>query len=355
MKFGFKASAEQFTARDLVEQAVHAEAVGMDSVLVSDHFQPWRVAGGHSPFSLAWLAAAGERTERIVLGTSVLAPHFRYNPAVIAQAFGTLAELNPGRLLLGVGTGEALNEVAAGWGGPTPPDETPESGVGSGHEWPRFPERIARLHEAITLIRSLWTGDRVSFEGSYFSTVGAALADVPEGGMPIYIAAGGPKAARLAGRLGDGFICTSGKGMELYRDRLLPALVEGAEEGGRHPEDIERMIEIKLSYHPDPTKALENTRFWAPLSLSPEQKHGLPGPLEIEAAADALPLAEVAKRWIVSSDPDEAVQAIAAYLDLGFTHLVVHAPGADQREFLDLFAADLLPRLRQLPIRKHMS
>ena len=149
--------------------------------------------------------------------------------------------------------------------------------------------------------------------------------------MPIYIAAGGPQVARYAGRAGDGFICTSGKGMELYEEKLLPAVAEGLEKAEREPGSIDRMIEIKLSYDPDPERALENTRFWAPLALTADQKAGLEDPIEMGRAGDALPIEQVASRWIVASDPDDAVAKIKPYVDLGFTHLVFHAPGEDQR------------------------
>lgn len=332
LKLGYKASAEQFGPRELVEIAVLAEEHGLDSATVSDHFQPWRHKGGHAPFSLAWMAAVGERTQRIQLGTSVLTPTFRYNPAVIAQAFATMGCLYPDRVMLGVGTGEALNEIATGYTG----------------EWPEFKERFARLREAVDLMRALWTGDRVDFDGEYYKTVGASIYDVPKGGIPIYIAAGGPLVARYAGRAGDGFICTSGKGMDLYTEKLMPAVAEGAAKAGRTVGDIDRMIEIKISYDTDPELALENTRFWAPLSLTAEQKHSITDPIEMEAAADALPIEQIAKRWIVASDPDHAVEQIKPYLDAGLNHLVFHAPGHDQRRFLDLFQRDLAPRLRAL-------
>src|SRR6201994_2652991 len=331
-KLGYKASAEQFAPRELVELAVAAEAHGMDSATVSDHFQPWRHEGGHAPFSLAWMTAVGERTKRLFLGTSVLTPTFRYNPAVIAQAFATMGCLYPDRIFLGIGTGEALNEIATGYEG----------------EWPEFKERYARLRESVRLMRELWLGDRVDFKGEYYHTKGASIYDVPEGGIPIYIAAGGPQVAKYAGRAGDGFICTSGKGAELYKDKLIPAMIEGAEAAGKNPDDIDRMIEIKISYDTDPDLALENTRFWAPLSLTAEQKTNIHDPLEMEKAANELPIEQVAKRWIVASDPDEAVAKVKDYVDWGLNHLVFHAPGHDQRRFLELFHKDLEPRLRRL-------
>ena len=334
LTLGYKASAEQFGPRELVELAVAAEEHGMESAAISDHFQPWRHTGGHAPFSLAWLAAVGERTSTIRLGTSVMTPTFRYNPAVIAQAFATLGVLYPGRVMLGVGTGEALNEIATGF-------------AGAGEQtWPPFKERFARLREAVRLMRELWAGERVSFEGEYYSTHDASIYDQPEGGVPVYIAAGGPVVARYAGRAGDGFICTSGKGMDLYTEKLLPAVAEGAGQAERDGEQIDRMIEIKISYETDPDLALENCRFWSPLSLSAEQKHSINDPVEMERAADALPIEEIAKRWIVASDPDDAVEQVLAYRRAGFNHLVFHAPGHDQRRFLELFERDLAPRLR---------
>jgi coenzyme F420-dependent glucose-6-phosphate dehydrogenase len=336
LTLGYKASAEQFDPRELVELAVAAEQHGMESVAVSDHFQPWRHEGGHAPFSLTWMAAVGERTSTIRIGTSVMTPTFRYNPAVIAQAFASLGVMYPGRIFLGVGSGEALNEIATGF-----------RGAGA-QDWPEFKERFARLRESITLMRELWTGDRVSFEGEYYSTHDASIYDVPEGGIPVYIAAGGPVVARYAGRAGDGFICTSGKGRSLYVDDLIPAVAEGAAKASRDSEAIDRMIEIKLSYDTDPQVALENTRFWSPLALSKEQKHDITDPVEMEKAADALPIEQIASRWIVGSDPDDVTAKIGEYVDMGFNHLVFHAPGHDQRRFLELFERDLAPRLRAL-------
>lgn len=136
--------------------------------------------------------------------------------------------------------------------------------------------------------------------------------------------------------------------MDLYTEKLLPAVEEGAAAAGRDSSTLDRMIEIKLSYDPDPALALENTRFWAPLSLTPEQKHSLTDPVDMERAADELPIEQVAKRWIVGSDPDETVAQIRPYVDAGFTHLVFHAPGDDQQRFFDSFERDLAPRLRAL-------
>jgi coenzyme F420-dependent glucose-6-phosphate dehydrogenase len=330
MRIGYKASAEQFGPRDLVEFAVRAEELGLDSVWVSDHFLPWRHEGGHAPAAFPWMAAVGERTRRVTIGTSVTTPTFRYNPAVMAQTFATMALLFDNRVVLGVGTGEALNEIAV-----------------SGMAWPEFGERFARLREAVQLMRALWTEPQVDFQGEYYRLVNASIYDRPDQPVPVYIAAGGPVVARYAGRAGDGFICTSGKGMELYTEKLVPAVEEGARGASRSAGDIDHTIEIKLSYDRDAGAALENTRFWAPLSLTAEQKNSVDSAEEMERLADELPIEQVAKRWIVASDPDEAVAQIKPYLDAGFEHLVFHGPGADQERFLTQFAEDVAPRLRE--------
>ncbi|GAY12934.1 glucose-6-phosphate dehydrogenase (coenzyme-F420) [Pseudonocardia sp. N23] len=329
LTIGYKASAEQFGPRDLVEYAVRAEELGLDSVWVSDHFLPWRHEGGHAPSALTWMAAVGERTRRVRIGTSVTTPTFRYNPAVMAQTFGTLALLYDNRIVLGAGTGEALNEIAV-----------------SGMEWPEFKERFARLRESVRLMRMLWAETNVDFEGDYYRLVNASIYDRPDVPVPVYIAAGGPLVARYAGREADGIICTSGKGMDLYTDKLMPAVTEGAAKESRDPAAIDRMIEVKFSYDRDPRVALENCRFWAPLSLSAEQKHTVDSAEEMERLADELPIEQVARRWIVASDPDEAVAQIKPYLDAGLDHLVFHGPGHDQERFLTQFADDVLPRLR---------
>lgn len=329
LRLGYKASAEQFGPGQLSDFAVHAEDIGLDTVMISDHFQPWRHEGGHAPAAIVWLATVAERTQRVTLGTSVLTPTLRYHPAVIAQQFATLSVLHPGRVVLGVGAGEALNESALGITFPPPS------------------ERFARLREAVRLMRRLWTEERVTFEGDFYRVTDATVYDRPEAPVPVYVAGGGPGVTKYAGRAGDGYICTSGKGMDLYQETLLPALNEGLALAGRQDHDIDKMIEIKLSYDHDRSVALKNCQFWAPLSLSPEQKASTEDPKEMARLADELPIDQVARRWIVSSDPQEVAEAVRAYVDAGFTHLVFHAPGHDQHRFLTQFGEDVLPLLRE--------
>jgi coenzyme F420-dependent glucose-6-phosphate dehydrogenase len=328
IRFGYKASAEQFAPRELLGYGVQAERLGFDSVFVSDHLQPWRHDGGHAPAALPWLGALAAGTERVLIGTSVLTPTFRYHPAVVAQAFATLGCLAPGRVILGVGSGESLNEVPLGL------------------VWPDGKERFARLKEAVTLIRRLWAEDRVTFEGAFYRTEAATIYDKPEQPVPIYIGASGPAATRLAGRIADGFITTSGKGHELYTQTLLPAVREGAEKADRPLDDVDLMIEVKVSFDPDLEKARNDTHYWGALALSPEEKTGVEDPIEMQRRADALPVDRTVTRWIVSSDPEEHVAKVAEYLDMGFKHLVFHAPGPDQDRFLRVYGEEILPRLR---------
>jgi coenzyme F420-dependent glucose-6-phosphate dehydrogenase len=330
LKLGYKASAEQFGPTALLEFSCLAEQVGFDSVFVSDHFQPWKHTDGHAPSALAWLGALGARTQRAVIGTSVLTPTFRYHPSVVAQVFGTLGAMFPGRVVLGVGTGESLNEVPA-----------------IGMKWPETKERFARLREAISLIRKLWSEEHVSFEGQYYRTENATIYDKPDKPVPIYVAAAGPAVAKYAGRGGDGFICTSGKKWDLYTETLLPNVAEGIKASASPKPDYDRMIEMKVSFDTDRERARQDTRHWAALALTPEEKVSVEDPREMEKLSAALPVERAESRWIVSTDPEEHVERIRPYVELGFRHLVFHAPGPDQVRFLKLYGEQVLPLLRR--------
>jgi coenzyme F420-dependent glucose-6-phosphate dehydrogenase len=326
VKIGYKASAEQFGPTELLNYAIEAERAGFEIVAISDHFQPWRHHGGHSPAALPWLGAAGGRTETVTLGTSVLTPTLRYHPSIIAQAFATLGCLFENRVFLGVGTGEAMNETPV-----------------TGGEFPGRKERRLRLAEAIELIRILWRDERVNFDGTYYKTANATIYDRPEQPVPVYVAASGPLAAKLAGRVGDGFICTSGKDPDLYTE-LLGKVEEGARDAGRDASRIKRMIEIKVSYDRDRQQAVRNCEWWAALALTPEQKEGVEDPIEMERLADEN-ADKAHTRFIASNDADEIVEQIGTYVDLGFDELVLHFPGTDQSTAIAEFAADVLPKL----------
>jgi len=231
-------------------------------------------------------------------------------------------------MILGVGTGEHLNEGALGIA------------------WPDNKERFARLREAVRLIKSLWTEQSVTFDGEYYHTRNATIYDRPDKPIPIYIGAGGPQVAKYAGRAGDGLICTSGKGMELYTEQLLPSFAEGAAAEGRDASRLDRMIEVKVSFDTDRARALEDTKIWAALALPADVKAGVDDPREMERLARGVE--DVAhRRWLVSSDPDEHIEQLRPYVELGFDHLVFHSPTNDQARFLALYGKEILPRIRK--------
>src|SRR4051812_27039272 len=327
LTLGYKASNEQFGPTELLALTQHAESRGFEVSGVSDHLQPWRHNGGHAPAVLPWLGAAAATTSSIGLGTSVLTPTMRYHPAIVAQAFATLACLAPGRIFLGVGTGEAMNETPI-----------------TGGEFPGRKERRLKMAEAIDVIKRLWTEERVDYAGDYYTLRKATIYDRPDTPVPIYVAASGPLAAKLAGRVGDGFICTSGKDPQLYVD-LLDNVRQGAERAGRDYESIRRMIEIKVSYDRDREVAREACAFWAALALTPEEKEGVEDPVEMERLADAAG-DRAHTRFIVADGPGEIGDKIRPYVELGFQELVFRFPSDDQKRFLDECASDVLPRLR---------
>jgi coenzyme F420-dependent glucose-6-phosphate dehydrogenase len=232
--------------------------------------------------------------------------------------------------VLGLGTGESLNEVPA-----------------TGIAWPDQKERTARFKEAVALIQRLWREERVTHQGQFYKTDKATIYDRPETPVPIYIAGAGPFMAKFAGENAAGFICTSGKKWDLYTDTLLPNVDAGLDKAGKPKDGIDRLIEMKVSFDTDSTRALNDTRFWGALALKPEEKMSVEDPLEMERLADALPIERAASRWIVSSDPHEIVERVRPYVDLGFSHLVFHAPGPDQARFLKLFSERVMPLLRK--------
>ena len=300
LKLGYKASAEQFAPAKLLDFAVLAEQVGFDSVFVSDHFQPWKHIDGHAPSSLVWLGALGARTTQLVMGTSVLTPTFRYHPSIVAQAFGTLGAMFPGRVILGIGTGEGLNEVPS-----------------TGAPWPEFKERFARMREAVTLIRTLWREERVTFEGEYYKTEKATIYDRPDSEVPIYVAAAGALVARYAGRTGDGFICTSGKKWDLYTETLLPKRRRGHRRRRRaKKQPYDHMIEMKVSFDTDKAARAARTRATGRRWRSRPRRR-CRSRIRSRWSAWPMPCRSSAprSRWIVSNDPDEHVEKIGAYVE----------------------------------------
>ena len=237
VQLGWKAGPEQFPPAELLDYAVAAEKAGFDSIDVSDHFNPWSEAG-QAAFPWTWLGAVAARTSRIHMGTGVTCPILRYHPAIIAQAAATLTHLAPGRVYLGVGTGEALNEYAA-----------------TG-EWPEYEERQEMLAEAIDLIRALWSGEEVSFDGAYYTTRKAKLHTPPTSPIPIFVSALVPDSAKFAGQYGDGLFTVGGKKPDLYK-QILKNFEDSAREAGKDPSQMPRLIELNVEYTDELDSAIE--------------------------------------------------------------------------------------------------
>ena len=324
---GYQAAHEQFTARELVEYGVLAEQAGFDTFVASDHFVPWMDIQGHAGHAWLTLAALGQRTQRIRLGTGVTCPTYRYNPAIVAQAFATLDVLCPGRVFLGVGTGEALNEVTAGSG------------------WGPYRERAGRLREAITVIRRLWTGEWVDFAGEFYNLHSSRIYDTPANPLPIYVAASGPRSARLAGEMGDGLI-TVGGAFDQTVNGLQTVFAESASLAGKDPERLSRLCELYVIAG-DADDALGGAALWQHLG----GVHGIldiADPREIQRQAyERIDPQQLVDRWVVSPDPQVHVEVLRQLGDLGFTHVTVHSTQADQQHFLEFYGRDVLPALQR--------
>jgi G6PDH family F420-dependent oxidoreductase len=317
-KFGYKLMSEEHGPTALVDNARHAEEVGFDFVAISDHFHPWVTAQGHSPAAWPVLGAIAARTERIGLTTAVTCPTVRYHPAIIAQQAATLGILSNDRFTLGLGSGENLNEHVVGAG------------------WPSPKTRQAMLLEAIDVIQTLWSGEEVSHEGEFFDIDRAKLWDLPKKPPALAVAAGGTRAAAIAGEKGAGLFATEAK------DALVQSWQKAGGRGARY-------AEVAISYAASEAEAVRvaHERFSFGLlgwKVLPE----LPTPSSFESALEHVHPEDVAKRISCGPDPEKHVQAIRKYIDAGFDHLVLVGIGADQAGFMKFWQDELAARVRKL-------
>lgn len=316
---GFVLSHEQFRTDRLVAQAQAAEEAGFHHVWASDHIQPWQDNQGHSMFPWLTLALVGSATSRISFGTGVTCPTYRYHPATVAQAFASLAILNPGRVFLGIGTGERLNEQA------------------TTNAYGDYAERHDRLVEAIDLIRRLWSGSRISFSGRYFQTNSLKLYDVPATPPPIFVAAGGPKSAKLAGQHGDGWITQAHDVMD---PKLLAAFGSGAQAAGRDVATLGKRAEL-FAVVGGNAEAARAATLWRFTAGAVDQ----PNPVEIQRAAESNPVDKVLAGWTVGADAAPHISAVQRVLDAGAVPFL-HFPQDDPITAIDFYRTDVLPKLR---------
>lgn len=308
---GYWVAQEQHPPSTLLDFLRRAEAAGLDRAITSDHFHPWFHTGASSGSTLAWLAAALERTRDMRIGTGVTAPIYRYHPAMLAQAFATFDHLHPGRVAIGLGTGEAMNEVPLG------------------ADWPPFKVRHKRMEEAIRAMRLLWSKEFVAFEGEEWQLRDANLYVRPESRIPIYVAASGPSSSRLAGRLADGLL-TVPMDPSRYREVVFPNLREGAEAEGRDPESLRLLLEFKFSCHPDLDRAVGSIRRWGATEAPGIFGQEIYDPRELERIAMDVEEEELLATWEVVPELEDLLSPLEEYARLGFDELYLHSSSPDE-------------------------
>ncbi len=319
---GFMLAHEQFPVPELVELGVVAEQAGFDLLATSDHLQPWQANELHAGQAWVTMAALGARTKRVWIGPTVTCPTFRYNPAVVAEAFASLSLLYPGRIFLGVGSGEALNEQAA---------------IGS---WPRWPERSERLIEATEIVRKLWTGHQISHAGKYYN-LNAKLYDPPAVQVPILMAANvGPKAMYRSGQYGDGLITDPDSWKEHKAE-----FEKGAKAAGKDPRQMPVLVEAFVVVG-DKKDAEASAELWRFLPKAFKSYFNIRDPQAIQDRANAeLPLEKVYGKWPISTDPDVHAKALIELFRSGATIVNVHSGQSDQRHVIDFYGEHVLPKV----------
>jgi coenzyme F420-dependent glucose-6-phosphate dehydrogenase len=325
--FGYASQPDLYHPRVLLEHAVLAERAGFETLWISDHFHPWSHSEAHESHTWVLMGAAAARTNRIKFGTAVTCPLFRYHPAITAQAFATMRTMFPDRIFLGVGTGEAMNEIPVGC------------------DWPTIKERIERLDESLQIMKLLWSRSFVTFKGKYYSLHKANLYDKPEIQVPLYVAGFGPKVAKIAGKYADGFLTTMVDPDKL-NNVLLPAVADGAREKGRDPAKIERVVELGVSYDEDYEKAVRRLHFWRGTLFPFMFKFPIYDPREIEDMGKMVSDEALAKTYFVSTKPDDILKPIEKAVKLGFNHIYLQSTSPDEKKFIDMAAKDIVPYVR---------
>jgi coenzyme F420-dependent glucose-6-phosphate dehydrogenase len=319
MEIGFALSSEEHGPLELIRLAARAEAAGFSFAMISDHFHPWTDHQGNSPFVWSVLGGIAQATSRIRVGTSVTCPTVRIHPAIIAQAAATTALMFEGRFFLGVGSGENLNEHILGVG------------------WPPVTIRLEMLEEAVQVIRTLWTGGLQNHRGTYYRVENAKIYNLPPQPPAIFVAAGGKKAAALAGRIGDGLISVS-------PDRLTVDVFTAAGGGSKG-----KLGQAKVCYAPSEAAAVKTVLEWWPtVGVAGPLNSELPLPSHFEAAARGITEQEVSRLVVCGPDPERHVAEVRKFVDAGFDQVYIHQIGRDQEGFFHFYEKELRPRLSGL-------
>jgi coenzyme F420-dependent glucose-6-phosphate dehydrogenase len=317
-ELGYSLMSEEHGPNDLVKYAILAEESGFSFATISDHYHPWIDAQGHSPFVWSVVGAVSHATKNLRLGTAVTCPTMRVHPAIIAQAVATSAAMMPGRFFFGVGTGENLNEHILGTC------------------WPAYEVRSAMLEEALEVIRKLWEGKVTSYYGNFFVIENAKIYTLPGKPIPIYVAAGGPKSAKLAGQIGDGLISTS-------PDKSLVKLFRSESEN----KDLPCYAQVTVCFNDDEAKARKIAREkWPNAGFSSDLNPDLSTPRLFEQVAELVSEDAVAKSITCGNDVARHLEAIHKYFDAGFSKVMVHNVGSDQEEFFAFYKEKIIPNFK---------
>ncbi|HZC50645.1 MAG TPA: TIGR03557 family F420-dependent LLM class oxidoreductase [Nitrososphaeraceae archaeon] len=329
VRISIQAAHEQTNPLDLLNDVIKMDKKGVEKCWSSDHYMPWWHTGSSGGAAWPWIGAALAKTTKIILGTGVTPPILRYHPAIVAQVFATLGFMFPNRVFLGVGRGEALNEVPAG------------------NSWPSNLERFQRLKEAIHLIKKLWTEEWVNFRGQYYWVKDSNLYTKPEKPIPLYIAGLKPQSAQLAGEEGDGFI-TNELDAESIKNKLLPAVKEGTRRSGKDYDSLEKILFIPASYDEDPQKALQSIRFWRGAMIKAFFEVDIHDPRIIEENAQIIGDDTLQEMLLVISNAEEGIKKLKKYTDLGFTEIVLTNSSPNREKLINLVAESMAPEFKNV-------
>ncbi len=323
-RFAYFCGHEQWHPEQLVRHATLAEQAGFDMVVVSEHFHPWVDDAGAAGFAFSTIGAMAAATSRLEFATGVTTPLWRFHPAVVAQAAATLDRLSGGRFHLGVGTGENINE------GPL------------GYVFPDYKERAARMREALEIMRRLLDGEKLTFEGDYYTTDRAKLYSPPVGPVPIWLAAGGPQSARMAARRAQGIITSVKVPAETMEKVVEPARTAALEAGRPAPTILATRWSIKADTEDEAWEALYSWR-----GLRAPGRLEAVDPMDLRMRADELPREEVLGRYTMVSNADDIVAAYRPLIDdLGADVVTFQMASLDQEGLIRMLGDEVLPRLK---------
>jgi coenzyme F420-dependent glucose-6-phosphate dehydrogenase len=328
---GYWAAHEQYSMQDLLKYVVEAERGGFTTTMTSDHFHPWWHDNAFGNFTWVWIAAAAERTKKMHFTTGVTAPVYRYHPAIIAQAFASFDALYPGRISLGLGTGEAMNETPLGF------------------DWPSPKVRLARTKEAIDIIKSLWRQEGknnengfVTYHGSYYHIHNAKLYTPPASHhIPIYLAAAGSQSTRVAAQYSDGLITYLKP--EKAKDVLMH-FDKSARASGRNPQSLEKIAEYKVSYSEDYDRAFKSTEFWRATLIENIFNSKITDPRKLQQKAKREVSDEMLKESIqVTDSVEDCTRSLEKYFNAGFTRVYIHSTSPEEIKFIQTFCKKVMP------------